>query len=262
MKKARRDEGTKGRSERGGANPFSLRAFVPPSLRPSARNGFTLIEMLTTVAVLIIVLGLMVSLARYVRDRSAQQLTRQALRNLETLMSEYADHNAGHLPAVDPILPPEAGAAVLAPRLPTTVPAVPIAIDEAALAEAARRNNLQYVAALKRDYLKRHAKLPLQAPHETADVSAHASPGGGSGASGSPDVFDPFEQSQIPVSIYDHRTLRDAWGSPIVFMPNQHQLIGLAPSRAGQDQYFFFSAGPDRKYLTRDDNLYSYEATG
>jgi type II secretory pathway pseudopilin PulG len=239
-------------------------SLLPSALcpHPSCR-AFTLIEMLTTVAVLIIVLGLMVSLARYVRDRSAQQLTRQTLRNLETLMSEYADHNAGHLPAVDPILPPEAGAAVLAPRLPTTVPAVPIAIDEAALAEAARRNNLQYVAALKRDYLKRHAKLPLQAPHETADVSTHASPGGGgSGASGSPDVFDPFEQSQIPVSIYDHRTLRDAWGSPIVFMPNQHQLIGLAPSRAGQDQYFFFSAGPDRKYLTRDDNLYSYEATG
>src|SRR3954471_3318186 len=122
MKKARRDEGTKGRSERGGANPFSLRAFVPPSLRPSSRSGFTLIEMLTTVAALIIVLGLMVSLARYVRDRSAQQLTRDTLRPLERLMGEYVDNN-GRLPVIDPILPPELGAAALAPRSPTTLPA-------------------------------------------------------------------------------------------------------------------------------------------
>lgn len=59
----------------------------------------------------------------------------------------------------------------------------------------------------------------------------------------------------LPLSMYDQRSLRDAWGSPIVFMPAQHPAIGMAP----QDHFFLFSAGPDRQYLTREDNLYSYE---
>jgi hypothetical protein len=49
--------------------------------------------------------------------------------------------------------------------------------------------------------------------------------------------------------------LTDPWGTPYVFMPHQNQAIGLAP----QDRSFFFSAGPDRKFLTKDDNLYGYE---
>ncbi len=177
-------------------------------------RAFTLIEMLTTVAVLIIVLGLMVSLARYVRDRSAQQLTREELKELETLMAQYVESNAGQMPAVDPILPGDA------------------APEESALADAARRNNAQCVRALKADY---RARL-----HDLGTAR------------------DPFEQ--LPISVYDRLSVRDAWGSPIVFMPGQHKLIGLAPSKAGQDQYFFFSAGPDRNYLSRDDNVYSYEA--
>jgi hypothetical protein len=133
-------------------------------------------------------------------------------------------------------------------------------VDEPTLLEAARRNNQQYVTALKRDYLKRHARLPLS---PRGDPTKDPSPSTLSGpAAEHESSFDPFELLEMPLSVYDHRTLRDAWGSPIVLMPGQHSLIGLAPSRAGQDQYFFFSAGPDRKYLTRDDNLYSYEAVG
>ena len=49
--------------------------------------------MLTTVALLIIVLGLMVSLARYVRRRSAEDLTRRLLVNLNSAMLEYTRRN-------------------------------------------------------------------------------------------------------------------------------------------------------------------------
>lgn len=172
--------------------------------------------MLTTVAVLIIVLGLMVSLARFVRDRSAQVLTRDLLRQLDELMMQYADHQRGKLPVVEALLP---------------VGSAADRVDEPVLNRAARANNEQTVRALRSDYRQ----------HQT-DPNALA---------------DPFEQ--LPISVYDRGTLRDAWGSPIVFMPGQHYLIGLAPSRAGQDQAFFFSAGPDKRYLTRDDNVYSYE---
>jgi len=162
--------------------------------------------MLTTVAVLIIVLGLMVSLAREVRRRSAEQLTR-------SLLGQYQNHNAGQLPPVEPLF---AGSAIP---------------DLAGLDEAARRNNRQLVAILKQDVRQR-----------VTDVDTG---------------IDPFQD--LPISVYDHYSIRDAWGWPIVFMPGQHPLIGMAPSKKGQDQAFFFSAGPDRNYLTRDDNLYSYE---
>src|SRR5437868_12102334 len=56
-------------------------------------RGFTLIEMLTTVAVLVIVLGLMVSLARDVRNRSAERLTKDLLRRLDTLVAQYRVKN-------------------------------------------------------------------------------------------------------------------------------------------------------------------------
>src|SRR2546421_6221866 len=55
--------------------------------------AFTLIEMLTTVAVLVIVLGLMVSLARDVRNRSAERLTKDLLRRLDTLVAQYRVKN-------------------------------------------------------------------------------------------------------------------------------------------------------------------------
>ena len=42
-----------------------------------------------------------------------------------------------------------------------------------------------------------------------------------------------------------------------MYMPHMHPLIGMPFG----DVHFFFSAGPDRKFLTRDDNLYSYETS-
>jgi prepilin-type N-terminal cleavage/methylation domain-containing protein len=58
----------------------------------------------------------------------------------------------------------------------------------------------------------------------------------------------------LSVAYYDEAHVRDAWDSPIVFMSHMHPAIGMNPKG-----WFFFSAGPDRLYLTRDDNLYSYD---
>src|SRR6185369_3004102 len=76
------------------------------------RRGFTLIEMLTTVAVLVIVLGLMVSLARDVRNRSAERLTKDLLRRLDLLVAQYrsrslkglSDEEKKSYPVVRPLL--------------------------------------------------------------------------------------------------------------------------------------------------------------
>lgn len=71
-------------------------------------------------------------------------------------------------------------------------------------------------------------------------------------------VTGPGEFADLPLSVYDPLTpsLRDTWGTPIAFMPASHSAIGMAPG----NRPFFVSAGPDRRFLTRGDNLYSYEA--
>jgi type II secretory pathway pseudopilin PulG len=167
--------------------------------RAARGGGFTLVEMLTTVALLIIVLGLMVSLARYVRRRSAEDLTRKALVNLHLAMSDYASRYG--TPTIEAFVEGRS-------------------VDEGTLQARAVAHNRALVRFFR----------------SNKDLSAKA-----------------FRD--LPLSIYDETSIRDAWGTPIVFMPTFHDKIGMAPN----NDWWFFSAGPDRQYLTRGDNQYSYE---
>jgi type II secretory pathway pseudopilin PulG len=185
-------------------HPAFFPTHDPQPTTLARRSAFTLIEMLTTVAVLIILLGLMIDLAGYVRNRSANDLTRQVLAGLDVAMSQYISAHK-MMPAVHPFATD-----------------ANLNEDEDTLLQSALENNRDFVAALKANNLL------------------------------SGNVF-----SHLPVSIYDGITLNDAWDTPIVFMPASHPRIGMAPGGKG----FFFSAGPDRQYKTREDNLYSYEAT-
>jgi type II secretory pathway pseudopilin PulG len=177
--------------------------------------GFTLLEMLTTVAALIILMGLAVSLAREVRRRSADELTRDVLAQLDIMLRRYEARHDGAIPAVAPLIP-------VGPfRSPTTTSADSLTLPDAAtLARTAGQNNRDLVEAFRRS--------------------------GG---------FADELFGKLPRTMYDDQTLRDAWGQPIVFMPTMHPQIGMAEG----NRPFFFSAGPDRDYLTREDNLYSYE---
>jgi hypothetical protein len=162
--------------------------------------------MLTTVAVLIVVLGLMVSLAHYVRNAMAVEMTKDLLHRMDAMMQQYMSRHGETVPAIAPFLPAD-----LPPgRLP----------DEQTLRRAAEENNRSFVALLR-----------------SGGQLANESFGG------------------LPQSVFNDAMLRDAWGSPIVFMPSMHPGIGMAP----QDKPFFFSAGPDARYLTQENNLYSYE---
>src|SRR5439155_26826775 len=124
------DEETKRRRDEVNRGTPSLRLSVSLSLSATA---FTLIEMLTTVALLVIVLGPMVSLARYVRNRSATQLTRELLVNLNEAIARYESTYAG-VPPVDALAEPG--------ELPA----------EDVLLRSAESNNRQFVSAMK-DYL-------------------------------------------------------------------------------------------------------------
>ena len=172
------------------------------------RNGFTLLEMLTTVAALVIVLGLMVSLARYVRNELAIEATRDLLHRLDTIVQQYMTRHGDKIPQVEPFIPPV-----------TPADALP---DEQTLQQRAVANNRGITEALRADGLlqdEAFGRLPESS-------------------------FNPNEPG-----------IRDAWGTPIVFMPSMHEGIGMAL----QDKPFFFSAGPDQRFLTQENNLYSYE---
>jgi prepilin-type N-terminal cleavage/methylation domain-containing protein len=204
----------------------------------SRRGGFSLIEMLATVAALVIVLGLMVSLARYVRRQSSEQLTKQLLAQVDVLVRRYQGrykalptvtpfvrgiqtspepaNGAGTRPTTAPILPISP-----APLLPTAF-AEEVLPDERTLRAAAEANNRSFVQALQ--------------------VEARRYPA---------------EYAGLPTSFFVEGILPDAWGTPIVFMPALHPAIGMAM----ENRPFLLSAGPDRRFRTLEDNLYSYEVS-
>ena len=170
----------------------------------------------------------------------AVALTKDLLRQLDTLTWQYAQQNNGILPAVSAFPPiirrsPAFQPATTKPvsRLgvgarkgleafdPTTVPDESNPIERQSLREAALANNRGFVAALRTQF-------------------------------GTPGPLD-----LLPASIYDpaESILLDAWGMPIVFMAGKHPMVGTAPN----NRFFYFSAGADRLFWAQDDNLYSYE---
>jgi prepilin-type N-terminal cleavage/methylation domain-containing protein len=180
--------------------PSRLFGFRRYLLLGGEYRGFTLIEMLTAIAALVIVLGVMVSLAHDVRSRSADSLTRQLLTRLDTELANYPE-----LPA-------------LTAKVPRLVNSMAGPYDEAAIQQAALENSRAFVRIWRQ-------------------------------------VTNGAVLRDQPLSVYDELTLRDAWGTPIACMPAGAPNITIEP----QSRSFFMSAGPDRKFTTPEDNLYSYE---
>ena len=220
--------------------PIPVRLRIHPSSfipQPSSRRAFSLVEMLATVAALVIVLGLAVSLARYVRRQASDRLTKDLLAQLDVLVGRYQERYRAR-PAVPPFVPggrgtnagggggraPGEGGRPDARSVPaaaaSTHPAEATLPPETELQEAAKKNNKAFVEALGPE-ARRH-----------------------------PDEF-----RNLPASFESEGTLHDAWGTPIVFMPSMHPAVGMALA----DKPFFLSAGPDRQFRTLADNLYSYE---
>jgi len=167
--------------------------------------------MLTTVAALVIVLGLMVSLARFERRRSAENFTREdILGRLEVILAkrEIVENKALQEALADPNV---------VPRLVYSAGREP---EEPLLQHNAAANNTEFVKIFKK-------------------------------------YVGPRAFNEFPLSLYNPtaNTLVDAWGTPIVYMPAGALNVGIIP----QQRSFFLSAGPDRKFSSVVDNLYSYE---
>jgi len=193
--------------------------------------------MLATIAALVILLGLMVSLARYVRRQASDELTKQLLSQLDVLIRQYeARYHA--LPAVPAFVSgveatarASSGDGRIAATLPSSIPPfIPTRLlpappddtlpDEQTIQDNALANNRGFVQALRVEARRR-----------------------------------PAEFAALPASFFEEGSLSDAWGTPIVFMPALHPAVGMAM----ENRPFFLSAGPDRQFRTLEDNVYSYE---
>jgi hypothetical protein len=173
-----------------------------------------------------------------VRRQASEQLTKQLLAQVDVLVRRYQTrYNA--LPTVTPFVggiqmtgEQLRGAATRPTTTPilqiTPAPLLPTAFaeeilpDERTLRAAAEANNRSFVHALQIE-ARRY----------------------------------PAEYAGLPTSFFVEGTLPDAWGTPIVFMPALHPAIGMAM----ENRPFLLSAGPDRRFRTLEDNLYSYEVT-
>src|SRR5688572_26342880 len=122
------------------AQPPSAVGATHSQPRAAVPHGFTLVEMLTTVALLVIILGLMVSLARDVRNRSADAMTKQILHRLDVLVNQYRVKALSNLPPSEQ---------VKHPVVRTFIGPGEDELDEARLREHAVENNKELIRTLK-----------------------------------------------------------------------------------------------------------------
>ena len=188
----------------------------------SRRRGLALRELLLIVALLTIAFGLVVSLTRRVRSEAAFSLARRELLELEDALAAYR-RDFGRLPDVPPLVSPPA-------RSTTTT-----------------RTAAPTLAAGDEPLLRERAATTIAAVVRALGIGVR---GGADAAAGS---LSPL--AGLSAMEFDGTTLLDPWGRPIAYLKGGRAEFGIA---AG-DAPFFFSAGPDGQYLTREDNLYSYE---
>jgi hypothetical protein len=139
------------------------------------------------------------------------------------------------------------------------------------LAVEATRDLLHRLDAMVQQYMARHdGKIPEVEPFVPPAIPADALPDEQTlqqrAIANNRGIIEALRQDgllqdeafgRLPESSFNpgEPGIRDAWGTPIAFMPSMHQGIGMAL----QDRPFFFSAGPDLRFLTQENNLYSYE---
>lgn len=204
-------------------------------------------EVLLVVATLTILFGLVVSLARRVRAEAAFSLVRREMLVLEDALAAYLRREQS-IPNVPPLFPAEMDREITAstPGFDSSaapdflLPNVPARLtdphDERILAERAFLNNRATIGALDVG-ARRSAITQRETRAGDAENDADAVING------------------VSALLFDGSTLRDPWGQPIVFMSAGRAEIGYAT----KNRPFFFSAGPDGRYLTLLDNIYSYE---
>lgn len=297
-----------------------------PSRRRRRRGGFTLVEILTAVAIIAILVSMAFLGFKYASAGPKQKLAETTLHNVRGMLAEY-ESSGGRMKDLLAAYNNTATPPVAQP-LPLTVPNPPEAIDPEDLKKynlaktpapalgapyyeiyataykvmprlRAVPANKSVLDALPTDHVYPRAwtatKDPTaKAPFTSGDMRSYAAGERVQSANGfyickSDYTVDtgggkPPELDAGHWDVDDPNFLvLDAWGSPIIFVPPLgvvNLTVGgekpgdagaithvampsganqLPPKQATDRKGYFMSAGPDRKYWTGDDNVYSFE---
>lgn len=210
------------------------------------RSGFTLVEILATIAIIAILAGLLYLGAKHVGQSARSRSTQVTLKNLEGMLADF-ESSGGRME----ILTDQYSG--LGNR--ETMPVGPV-VDDFANSNASLNG--------ANGPLKRTQNVMFQLmtlPANKAIINKLST-----------DVFLKDPITKLPMS---PPVLLDAWNSPILFAPgrtsttpgnNQWGVAGMVNS-VKAPQFFqppdgkgvFVSAGPDTDFSKGDDNLYSFE---
>lgn len=194
------------------------------------RKGFTLLEMLIVVGVILILVGLLLVGLRVLTTSSGAKATGQTLENLAAMLTEYGTARS---------LREFQGGPIEAPG----------SVQEGAAG--------RYSQAVK-ETVEAYARM-MQVP--TIRQAMQRLP--------TDQLMSP-EEAQKNGMRTDVRAVLDAWNNPIIYVPtgglsgvnvakSQRLITTSGEPTSRMNRPFFASAGPDGDFAKGDDNVYSFE---
>jgi prepilin-type N-terminal cleavage/methylation domain-containing protein len=225
------------------------------------KRGFTLVEILTTVAIIAILVGLLFLGAKHVGASARAKRTEVTLKSLQGMLTEF-ESRGGRMDFINKLYPN-------APDLQETMPNQPpntVFQGDAAYDPSQMTINPALAPQLARTQAVMRALVSV--PENKAILDKLMT---------NPDNYlkNPPLSAQ-PKQPLDGPILLDGWGSPILFAPGRMNTLskkwgatGLTikgdpatPNASVQPpdgKGMFISAGPDSDFSKGDDNLYTYE---
>lgn len=189
--------------------------------RPTMRRAFTLIEILVALFVISVLIGMLVIGVRYSINHANTRATKITMESLKSIAAEYPKE----IPFQRFIFEPEIPKGVPGPVYEGS----PFREGVAVVNTAEYWNTIMAVPAA-REMIANLKSIPVAATQPTTRPSV------------------------VPV---------DAWGNPIIMVPSA--VVGVKSGGkqvtvwAPTSQPYFMSAGPDGRFDTGDDNVYSWE---
>ena len=253
-----------------------------PAVRP--RRGFTLLEMMTAVGIILILLAIGVIGFRSLDASASKKETGTMLSNAQALLAEL-ESTAGLYRIEGPEGVYARGEKILpGPQLQSPQnPSPPVRNPMDVVAGTATGDANRYGLAMRRtqDVIARLSQVPrnkamlAQMPAKRLLGKAHASHTNGANKvviHDSPPLPSNDPAIDLPVT----PVLLDGWRNPLLFVPSgglegvkvgtqtvivtttgQRQKSSDPPNAT--DRPFWASAGPDGSFETGDDNLYSFD---
>jgi len=215
-----------------------------------ARSGFTMVELLVVIAIIGVLITLTVTVGRGVIEQGKVRQTMDILRALDALLTEYNTEYQS--------MPPYTADAKGATNPLRYIPPTGNSAQNTSAVFPESAVLIAQVQGMKgADSIL--AALPTESLMKRTELYAAAAKDGMTQYAG--------EITELPGVVPARTSVADAWGMEVLYIhpDNTVAVSGLSGGqfkgygRASGDRPYFMSAGPDFKYDTLDDNVYSLD---